>query len=67
MVSKRDDYQQHYLHCRGLADTTVSPEVRALWLSVADSYRVLVDFEDSFPNLDGKRLRPIRERSAVDY
>ncbi len=62
MVSQRDHYQNHYLRCRSLAEQTMSPEIRALWLSVADSYRVLVDFEESFPMLASEELAQHRMR-----
>jgi hypothetical protein len=48
MVGKSARYHAHYQDCLAKADTSPAP-MRTLWLSVADSYRILMNLEDRFP------------------
>ncbi len=49
MRSKRQRYHDGYSHCRTQAEKTNTTELCALWLSVAESYELLLDYEQKYP------------------
>ena len=46
MVTKRDEYIRRFHECRALADGAATPEITALWDTIARSYRLLVERQD---------------------
>jgi hypothetical protein len=48
----RQQYEQSYSACQLRAQTTNYEEIRALWLSIADGYRLLAECEHQFPLRD---------------
>jgi hypothetical protein len=49
MRSKRQRYHDGYFHCRAQAEKTNTTEMCALWLSVAEGYELLLDYEEKYP------------------
>ncbi len=49
MRSKRQQYHDRYSHCRTEAEKTQTTECRALWLGLAESYELLLEYEDKYP------------------
>jgi len=46
MPTKRDDYIRHIDECRAKAALAPTHEISALWETIANSYRFLVERED---------------------
>lgn len=57
MLTKHDQYARQLSRCMANADH--SPAVtRQLWLTLADSYRTLIEYEDRYPtSRDGNAAR----------
>jgi hypothetical protein len=54
MLSKLDYYSRRYSECLGKAERS-PPGIGELWLTVAESYRMLIDFENRYPTrTDGR-------------
>jgi hypothetical protein len=46
MPTKRDQYCRSYDQCRSNSERALTPEIAAIWFSIADSYRFLMERED---------------------
>jgi hypothetical protein len=46
MLTKRDGYCRAHDRCQSNSDRAITPEIAAIWSSIADSWRFLIERED---------------------